>query len=259
MRSAGEEFGSARGGNLLPLCRTPTQLRGPEIIRFRSLSDRESRSLFVSIDPAFQLPALRMRSASLKQDSLEKPHRPPAVRPSSVVMGPLLNSFQIDPLTLLNSFQIDPLTTWMALERFFMPLLMKRSCERVQASRNSCEKSRLGGVGRFGARCASIAHSSSLFAHLRSEVSQISAATGRNRLSRVLSPSQQPADIVTQRAFSLILWPILSQLLFGQFRVVAQRLVSEFALCHPTFLGEPHEDLYPFFLTFLGSAKLSRR
>ena len=184
----------------------------------------------------------------MKQDSLEKPHRPPAVRPSSVVMGPLLNSFQIDPLT-----------TWMALERFFMPLLMKRSCERVQASRNSCEKSRLGEVGRFGARCASIAHSSSLFAHLRSEVSQISAATGRNRLSRVLSPSQQPADIVTQRAFSLILWPILSQLLFGQFRVVAQRLVSEFALCHPTFLGEPHEDLYPFFLTFLGSAKLSRR
>src|SRR5207247_10673879 len=66
-------------------------------------------------------------------------------------------------------------------------------------------------------------------------------------------------DIVTQRAFSLILWPILSLLLFGQFRVVAQRLVSEFALCHPTFLGEPHEDLYPFFLTFLGSAKLSRR
>src|SRR5205809_7912700 len=32
-----------------------------------------------------------------------------------------------------------------------MHLLMKRSCERVQASRNSCEKSRLGGVGRFGA------------------------------------------------------------------------------------------------------------
>jgi len=81
----------------------------------------------------------------------------------------------------------------------------------------------------------------------------------RSRIARQPFPSQQPADIVTQRAFSLILWPILSQLLFGQFRVVAQRLVSEFALCHPTFLGEPHEDLYPFFLTFLGTAKLSRR
>jgi hypothetical protein len=40
----------------------------------------------------------------------------------------------------------------------------------------------------------------------------------------------------------------LSQLLFGQFRLVAQRLISEFALCHPTVLGEVHEDLYPFFL-----------
>src|SRR5439155_9572256 len=137
-----------------------------------------------------------------------------------------------------------------------MHLLMKRSCERLQASRNSFEKSRLGELAGSGLRCASIARSSSLFAHLRSEVSQISAATGRNRLSRVLSPSQQPADIVNQRAFSLILWPILSQLLFGQFRVVAQRLVSEFALCHATFLGEPHEDLYPSFLTFLGRPKL---
>jgi hypothetical protein len=58
-------------------------------------------------------------------------------------------------------------------------------------------------------------------------------------------------DIVTQCVFSLILSPILSQLLFGQFRVVAQRLISEFALCHPTVLGELHEDLYPFFFPFL--------
>jgi len=34
MRGAGEEFGSDRGGNLLPLCRT-IQPAGPEIIRFR--------------------------------------------------------------------------------------------------------------------------------------------------------------------------------------------------------------------------------
>ena len=48
-----------------------------------------------------------------------------------------------------------------------MPLLIKRSCERLQAVRNFFEKSRLGEVGRFEtvARCPSIAHTSSLFAY----------------------------------------------------------------------------------------------
>jgi len=86
MRGAGEEFGSARGGNLLPLCRTLLNCAGLKLFDYalnclrRSLSDREPWSLFVSIDPAFPLSALRMRSASLKQESLEKPHRPPAVK-----------------------------------------------------------------------------------------------------------------------------------------------------------------------------------
>ena len=49
-----------------------------------------------------------------------------------------------------------------------MPLLMKRSSERVQAPHNLFEKSRLRGVGRFGAaaRSASIARTSSFICPL---------------------------------------------------------------------------------------------
>ena len=62
MRGAGEEFGSARGGNLLPLCRT---LLNHAVLKpfdsavnclLRSSSDREPWSLYVTIDPRFSAP-----------------------------------------------------------------------------------------------------------------------------------------------------------------------------------------------------------
>ena len=62
MRGAGEEFGSARGGNLLPLCRTLLNRAGLKLFDYalnclrRSLSDREPWSLYVSIDTRFSAP-----------------------------------------------------------------------------------------------------------------------------------------------------------------------------------------------------------
>jgi len=47
MRGAGEEFGSARGGSLLSLCRTLLNHAG---------TDRKPWSLYVSIDPRFSAP-----------------------------------------------------------------------------------------------------------------------------------------------------------------------------------------------------------
>ena len=139
MRGAGEEFGSARGGSLLSLCRTLLNHAG---------TDRKPWSLYVSVDPRFSALRRRMRSASLNQVSLEKPHRPPAVRPSSGFWVRFLTAFK-------STHYLD------GTRRFFMPLLMKRSCERLQASRNSFEKSRLGELAGSGLRCASIARSSS--------------------------------------------------------------------------------------------------
>ena len=67
MRGAGEEFGSDRGRNLLPLCRTLLNCAGLKLFDSavnclrRSLSDREPWSLYVSVDPRFS--ALRCTNA----------------------------------------------------------------------------------------------------------------------------------------------------------------------------------------------------
>jgi len=62
LRGAGEEFGSDRDRNLLPLCRTLLNCAGLKLFHSavnclrRSLSDRKPWSLYVTIDPRFSAP-----------------------------------------------------------------------------------------------------------------------------------------------------------------------------------------------------------
>ena len=62
MRGAGEEFGSARSGSLLPLCGTLLNYAGLKLFDSavnclrRSLSDPEPWSLYVSSDRRFSAP-----------------------------------------------------------------------------------------------------------------------------------------------------------------------------------------------------------